>query len=511
MDRRRFLRTGALGVAGVALGGAAAGGFGDTAAAATASEQESTAYAPIGRLDLDAAYEAVVAEDGATAFVATGDGFVVVDLSDPADPRPVAERGNLLADRENGPLTRVWDLSVDGSDLLVAGPANPNRSVNAAVRFDVSDPADPEQVAVAEVGFPVHNCALADGVGYLTGNDRDRNPLVVVDLREDPGENGSATAGEELARWSVIDADPAWDDVRQTLRVVHDVSVTDGVATLAYWDAGTHLLDVSDPADPAYLGGVTPHEPGELAALSAHGVTVENSALPGNHHYAETDEAGDLLAVNAEAWAVETGDGLRGGPGGVHLYDRSDPGDLTRLATVEPLESPDPTGSGVWTTAHNFELRDDRLYTAWYEGGVTLHDVSDPAAPAELARWRDPAHASFWTARVGVPGEFFVAPSTSHRPAQAALYTFPDRAGEQADPPALRDALPDASTETPAAARTPADATETPPPETTATDGAATTDGEAPGFGVATAVGTVAGVAGGLRVLRRVHDDGRAE
>ncbi|WP_080508361.1 LVIVD repeat-containing protein [Haloparvum sedimenti] len=517
MDRRRFLRTGALGVAGVALGGAATGGVGTTAAAATATEQESSAYAPIGRLDLDAAYEAVVAEDGATAFVATGDGFVVIDLSDPADPRQVAERSDLLTDRENGPLTRVWDLAVDGTDLLVAGPANPNRSVNAAVRFDVSDPADPEQVAVAEVGFPIHNCALADGVGYLTDNDRDRNPLVVVDLGADAARNGDGGAGEELARWSVIDADPAWDDVRQTLRVVHDVSVTDGVAALAYWDAGTHLLDVSDPATPEYLGGVTPREPDDLAALSAHEVTVENSALPGNHHYAETDDTGDLLAVNAEAWAVETGDGLRGGPGGVHLYDASDPTDIVSLSTIAPLESPDPTGSGVWTTAHNFELRGDRLYTAWYEGGVTLHDVSDPTAPAELARWRDPAHASFWTARVGVPGEFFVAPSTSHRPAQAALYTFPDRAGEQADPPALRDALPDASTETPAAARTPADATDTRAPAN-ATDGAADdaeTDGEAAGFGLGTATGALAAGAGLLRAARRVRDggddDGRAE
>lgn len=511
MDRRRFLRTGAFGTAGVALGGVGAATTAASAAAATG--QESDPYAPIGRIDLDAAYEAVVGDDGETAFIATGDGFVAVDVSDPEAPRRIAERRDLLADRENGPLIRAWDLAVDGSDLLVAGPANPNRSVNAAVRFDVSDPADPRQVAVAEVGFPIHNCAVADGIGYLTGNDRDRNPLVVVDLAAEA--DGAGEAGEELARWSVIDADPAWGDVRQPLRVVHDVSVRDGVAVLAYWDAGTHLLDVSDPADPTHLGGVTPHDPADLAALSSHEVTIENSALPGNHHYAETNEAGDLLAVNAEAWAVETGDGLRGGPGGVHLYDCSDPAEIVRLATIGPLESPDPTGSGVWTTSHNFELRDDRLYTAWYEGGVTLHDVSDPAAPATLAQWRDPEHASFWTARVGVPGEFFVASSTSHRPAQAALYTFPDRAGEQTDPPSLRDALPETPTGTPASTPRTADAPETEGAATTAADGTAATDGETPGFGVGTAVGALAGGAGLLRALQRFRagegDDDRAE
>ncbi|MFC7044490.1 LVIVD repeat-containing protein [Halobacteriaceae archaeon GCM10025711] len=291
----------------------------------------------------------------------------------------------------------------------------------------MSDPANPERVAFQETDYAIHNCYLDGAVGYFTGLEADGSSLVVVDLAgDDP---------TEVARWSITSQDERWADVPWTLWPVHDIWVQDGLAALAHWDAGTWLVDVSDPADPQYVADVGGRSPADLADLderAAHEATV---ALPGNSHFVTFDDDRSVLAVGEEAWNVdETGRG----PGGITLYDVSDPTDPTRLSRVEPPVTPDATFGGTWTTAHNFELRGDRLYSAWYQGGVKLHDVSDPAVPEELSWWRQPDEASFWTARVGVPGEFFVASSLGDPdPTREAVYVFPDEIGQQANPPAL--------------------------------------------------------------------------
>lgn len=466
MRRRRVLRAAALGAGTL---GAAALGADDGFGAVTGTASDSTAadaYEPLSWLDLEAAYEAVT--NGRTVFVATGDGFAAIDVADPAEPTLLTRETDLLGDRKNGPMEKVYDVALDGTDLLVAGPAHGSNSVNAAVRFDVSDPAAPERRGVAETPFPIHNGDLADGIAYLTGNDGDRNPLVVVDF----------AAGEVAGRWSILDYDAAWSDVHSILRVIHDVTVVDGVAYLASWDAGTHLVDVSNPADPTHLGAIEPYDPADLATLSGDEISREQTTPPGNHHYAAPNDDGTLLAVNKEAWAVEDADGdVLGGPGGIELYDVSDPATPELLATIPPTESPAPTISGVWTTSHNFEFRGERLYTSWYEAGVKLYDVSDPTAPAELAAWRDPANRSFWTAQVGVPGEFFVASSSGAR-AEPGLFVFPDRAGEQPDKPPMAAAVEGTATPT---------ATPTPTPTVTTTPAAEPSEAvedSAPGFGV---------------------------
>jgi hypothetical protein len=74
-----------------------------------------------------------------------------------------------------------------------------------------------------------------------------------------------------------------------------------------------------------------------------------------------------------------------------------------------------------------------------------VYDVSDPADPALLARWRDSYGAGFWTAEPAGDRGFFVAPSWKGRDDEgvfafdhAALYTFSDPAATpSATPTAL--------------------------------------------------------------------------
>ena len=426
-------------------------------------------FEPLGRLSVPGAKELVVDDD--VAYVATTDGFATVDTSDPAEPTLLAERRSLLADRPDGPMAGVQDGKLHGDRYAVAGPANPLDDVpRAAVVFDVSDPAAPERVLVHETPFYNHNVDLDDETIYLCGNDGDRNPLVCVDLG----------TGETVGRWSVVDADDRWADVDPNLRQLHDVTVVDGVAYCSYLEAGTWLVDVSDPADPTAVTGLRGRDPEALADVDSRAELREATfSLPGNDHSATPRGPGDpVLALNEEAWATDP-EASASAVGGVELWDHA-AGE--RLARIEAPPTDDPTLDGTWTTAHNFEFAGDRLYTSWYRGGVRVHDVSEPTAPRELGGWRDET-TEFWTARSA--GDHVVASgwrdlSADDPEAAAAVYTFP----------------------TVASSSTPAEATdETGMTDETVTDTAETT---ADGAGL----GLAAGAAGlGLTALaRRLRD-----
>ncbi len=427
MRRRDVLRAGAAALVSAAAGRASAGRVGARSATPTARPSSADAspstdgdrepsFEYLGRLPLPGAKELVV--DDGVGYVAVTDGFATVDLSEPADPRVLAERRELLADHPDGPLSGVHDGKLGGDRYAVAAPGNPSGGVpNAALVFDVSDPGDPQRVLAHETDFYHHNVATGGETLYLCGNDGDRNPLVCVDV----------ATGEERGRWSLLDADERWTDVDPSLRQLHDVTVDDDVAYCSYWEAGTWLVDVADPADPDPIVGLRGRDPEELAGLESRAAIREaRFALPGNDHYAvpRRGDDGPLLALNEEAWASDEA-ATAAALGGVELWDGA-AGE--RLARIEAPPTADPTYGGVWTTSHNFDYAGDRLYTAWYRGGVKVHDVADPTDPIELAHWRDAATTDFWTAQGA--GDHVVASSwrdfAAERPERAAaIYTFP--------------------------------------------------------------------------------------
>ncbi|SFR34985.1 LVIVD repeat-containing protein [Halogeometricum limi] len=486
MRRRDFLRTGAL------LGAA---GF--STSLSTRARAHPGPYEPFGHVDVEGAKDVVVSPDGGVAYLAAGTGYATVDVSTPDRPRVLANVRDPVDEHENGPLRGIYDVKLDVTDpetLVVVGPANPLPGAVAGVLVvDVSDPAAPERVSFFETGFPVHNCFARDGYAYLTKNTGETNALVVLDY----------AAGEVVGRWALTDVAAGWADVANGRRPLHDVYVHEETAYLAHWDAGTWILDVSDPTAPTHVGSVDAPAPGALAGDGRGEALVP----PGNHHYVATDESGTLLGVGKESWARRVGTNdedetarLVGGPSGIDLWDVSDPRSPRRLSTIDPPPTPDPTYGGVWTTAHNFEFRDGRLYSSWYRGGVKRHDVSNPADPEELTWWRMPSEASFWSARVGKPGAetgYFVGSSRGVGDTPGRLYTFPDHAGQQVSPPSL---TPNgtAATRTGAGTKTETESlvvTGTPTAdastESTRTDPTETAAADAPGFGVGAAVGAV--------------------
>lgn len=431
MERRRFLRLGggALGVAALASG------------TGTARQGERTdaedSFEPLGSVDVPGATDAAVHHDNQFAFVAADDGFGVVDISSPAAPELVAERRAIEAP-DGRVLDRIFDVWPWEDRLVVGGPAFPGQSpVNAFALFDISDPTDPNQVAFQETGRQyIHNTYFEDGIVYLTGSGLPKQPLVMYDVAEDDP--------VEVGRWSIIDHDPGYQEVPITLRTIHDMYVQNGIAYLAQWDAGTWIVDVSDPAEPEVVSRISEYDLEELQEFDRQSGAIESLIPPGNSHYTQVNEDGTILVVGREAWEVQRDGERQGGPGGVDLYDIREKTDPAHLAHIDAPDSFDSSRDGWFTTAHNADIVGERLYTSWYFGGVKVHDISDPTEP-EMAWWRDPRQASFWTAQSA--GDVFVASSADLsdkiseelNETREALYVFPDRPGEQHDPPSLTD------------------------------------------------------------------------
>ncbi|WP_336035248.1 LVIVD repeat-containing protein [Halobacterium yunchengense] len=474
--------------------------------AVTATSQAS--YEPLGHVGLETTKEVVVDDAGETAYAATTDGYATLDVGDPANPEVLHEERGLLADREDGPMQMVYDVKVDGDTLIVVGPANATReeSVQGVLVYDVSDPASPERRAFHETEFPIHNSFLRDGVAYLTANDQATNPVVAVDVSTDDP--------EELSRWSCVDVDDAWEDVHWYLRTCHDVYVQDDTLYVAYWDAGTWLADVSDPANPEYVNHVGHYSVEDLRGVEEIG--REGLSVPGNSHYVAVNDDATVLASGAESWDDDPEDD-DDKQGGIDLWDVSDPQNPEELAFVAPPPTPNGTRQGTWTTSHNFEFHGDRLYSSWYQGGVKIHDVSDPADPEELAWWRQPEQTSFWTAQYATEDAFLASSMTGGEDYPSGVYAFPNEAGEQPDPPALvEEESGDATTSGPTTTgATTSQPTTEASPTTEATTAAPTTeattesngDGEsgggAPGFGVLAALSGVGAAA--LAAKRRLE------
>ncbi|WP_137283896.1 LVIVD repeat-containing protein [Halorussus salinisoli] len=448
-------------------------------------------YRPLGNVSVTNAKETVPDPSGKFAYVAATGGFATVDVQIPSDPQVVFEERDLLADRETGPLRLIQDVKVEGDRLVVAGPANPLRGdvLQGFLLYDVSNPANPQQVAFYETEFPIHNCFIRDGIVYLTANGSQTNSLVMVDVSDgDP---------EEVGRWSLADRNEAWSEVASGLWTVHDVWVQDGRAYLAYWDAGTYIVDVSDPSDPSLVSRIGGQSLETLRSVQDEQARTESIRLPGNAHYAMANDDGTLLGVNQEAWEASG----QGSPGAVELWDISNAENPTRLSTVEAPPSPDPTIGGTWTTSHNFDIVDGRLYSSWYQGGVKIHDISDPANPRELAWWRNPDETSFWTAK-RAQGDFFVASSMGRQSnGMGALYTFPNHEGQQKDPPSLTAEATGNATEGGQTGTTSEQAALAGETTTSESDSDAAT-GSTPGFGAPAAFAALLG-AGAWRTLRK--------
>lgn len=376
-----------------------------------------------------------VIPQGNYGFIADNVGMTVVDWRNPNNLEIVAQvegRGDDIA-----------DVKIDGD--LAGLAANGGTGVTF---FDVSDPTEPTELGFYDAGSGIHNHYIEGEYAYLCVNN---STLIDVDGDGEIGPNDEIIVFGE-SRMEVVDiSDPTSPDkvgewrlknhfpslARAWINVCHDIVIADGLAYIAWWDAGVFVLDVTTPAEPRLVSHFdeSPVADNEIGAVKVKNadqafpleryVTLAGPGGPGDAHLAQPSPDGDYVYVNAETYPhLVMDDPAQEEYGGIRIYDVTDFNSPERVARIDPPHGDD------FRTSHNFVVTNNRLHSAWYAGGVRVFDVTNPTSPTELARY-DPSGVTFDTA----------ARSRSFTPATVrgeGLVLLHDDRGEDR-PPAIGD------------------------------------------------------------------------
>ena len=308
-------------------------------------------------------------------------GVRVYDLSSPRRPRRIST----FADGRSVPaikdawtektiVRRVRTSAFNGVLAVTSIQACPAGLFGGFALYDVTRPAHPRRLALlrteprgsheiwleAARGHVWVYTALASAEFAFSSHQYGFHIFDVSDPRK-PAEVGGWSACRDLHLCSDADRTPTY--------LVHSV-ITNATATrayLSYWDLGTVILDISNPAKPRYLGRTKPPQ--------------------GNTHSAWLADGGRLL--------LETHELAGGRP---VIYDIGNPAAPQRLATVRLTAAQLARGergsvlgqvSGIELTdsVHDPKVAGKLAFFSWYAQGVVVFDISTPRHPRFVTRF----------------------------------------------------------------------------------------------------------------------------
>jgi hypothetical protein len=300
-----------------------------------------------------------------------GQGVRVYDLANPRRPRHVSTFAALKhAWTEKTIVRRVKTSGFDGV-LAVTSVQACGNGFHGFALYDVTKPAHPRQLALVRTEpRGSHEIWLAFARGhawvytaeaaaeFAVAPDSFGFHIYDVSSPRKPAEVGGWSACRDLHECSPLTA-PAGQDRRY---LVHSV-ITNAAATrayLSYWNLGTVILDIADPAHPKYLGRTAPGQ--------------------GNVHSAWLAEGGRIM--------LETHETLHGRP---VVWQIADPAHPVRLATVQlpgRLQPGGDSSSPLADSVHDPKVAGRYAYFSWYGQGVALFDLKNPRKPRFLTRFR---------------------------------------------------------------------------------------------------------------------------
>ena len=286
-----------------------------------------------------------VALSGKYAYVAAGGrGLQVIDVSDPAQPKPAGEYSSggmaqdvvvvgttaYIADSTAG--LQVIDISNPTTPKLLSEYQTGGSSGDAAVVgdiafvadgyaglqvIDLSDPAHPERVGGYNTGGRALGVVVDGSFAYVADGP---GGLKVVDISnlERPRLVASVSTNGFVSRATVV---------RKTVYVAASLG-------------GLEIFDVNDPAAPQRLGGIE----------------TSGNAL-------------DVAVAGNLAYVADEGEGLQ-------IFDVTDPAKPQRLAGIKTR----------WR-ANRVKVVNNLAYVADFWSGFDVIDVQDPRNPERLGRY----------------------------------------------------------------------------------------------------------------------------
>ena len=239
-------------------------------------------------------------DDGVCSLDFTG--VHIVDISDPENPAKVGLIPAKPGTRNNDVKVEHIETRHFTGEILVASnescgsPFQPRLNSNGlgsptgqggVTIWDVTDPTKPKALRQNFLDFPVHNTYIyqqGDNAYMLVVDDVNVQDLTIVDVTKPQSPKVITVTGQ--LDWPDDIAD---EFGAAAATFLHDVWVQENngkiIAYLSYWDAGLVLLDVTDPANPVFMGdsdypvpdplsGEFPAGDGHVAVPSADGRRV---------------------------------------------------------------------------------------------------------------------------------------------------------------------------------------------------------------------------------------------
>lgn len=231
-------------------------------------------------------------------------GIHIVDIADPTDPTKVAFVPSPPSTRANDVKVAHLSTPYFEGEIMVfsnepcSSPYLPKFQSNGlavipgqggVAIYDVSDPTAPRSLKRNYLDFPVHNTYIyqqGDQAYMLVVDDVNERDVHIVDITKPWSPKHLAAVGA-----------PDWPDlevIENGNAFVHDVwaQENDGrmIGYISYWDGGLVLLDITDPANPVFLGDSVYQDPDPLSGEKPEG----------NSHVAVPTADGELVIMGDE-------------------------------------------------------------------------------------------------------------------------------------------------------------------------------------------------------------------
>jgi hypothetical protein len=364
-------------------------------------------------------------------------GMRIIDISNPAAPVQI---GKLDCPGSQADVS-VWEdlvfMSVDSPrEESKCGSPGASESTNDSGQawegiriISIRDPAHPTQIATVRTDCGSHTNTMVPDPAH----DR----ILLYALSYPLGAPNPTCNQAQHSKISVVEVplnNPAGAKVVATPSVAPAIGCHDVTVFLERKIAGagciseSQIWDISDPVHPRILSHIY-------------------NPLINIHHSSGFAWDGKTMVLGDELGGAEATPGCLGPQqapiGALWFYDVSDP---TAPALRGSFRIPQQLAS-VQCTAHDFNIiplpsGKDILTTAWYEGGTTLVDFTDPANPSQLAYYI-PEGVSYWSSywynghvysNALAPGSFDIFEVNAPEVAGAATFDHLNTSTQEASP-----------------------------------------------------------------------------
>lgn len=313
----------------------------------------------------------------------------ILDVSDPSSPK-------IISRIKTGEGTHSHKARACGSTLIINreqyADSIPGYAFSSIFRtvgdiglavFDVSDPANPREIAFLEAGgvnfsntpAGVHRFQFdcENNLAYISATEEGYrgNIIRIIDLSDpyNPTEGGrwwlegQCVAGGEKPTWK-----------RSRYHVHHPNRLGDRLY-VPMWFGGFAIVDISDMTKPTTVSYLNPHHPSPIhtALPVAHKIAGKNWLVVFDEDISDKCEE-----PQASMWLVDITDErnpkieshFRVPEGGKYSFCDGQKG--KRFGAHQP---------------HEFVGEDNLVYAAWFAGGLRIIDISDPYKPREVGKY----------------------------------------------------------------------------------------------------------------------------